>query len=457
MKIEFLGAARTVTGSMHLIETNTKKILIDCGLFQGSKNLTEQNRNRLNFKLDEIDCVILSHAHIDHSGLIPLLCKKGYNGKIFATPVTSELCRIMLADCGKLQEEDANWERKHIGISSGAMPLYTMDDAISCMHYFEIIDYSETFEIDDVKFRFLDAGHILGSGTVEIFLENNKIVFSGDIGRAHVPILKEPVAPEDANVLIIESTYGDTIHPDIKTTERIFLDIIKRTMKNGGNLIIPAFSIGRTQHILYLLNNFIENKLLKDLEVYVDSPLAISATEIYSKYSRYFDEETQALIEKGDLPFEFHSLKFTRSVEESKEINNISRNAIIISASGMCSGGRVLHHLKHNLPRDCCTVLFVGYQAEGTLGRILLNKPKTVKIHNEIITVNANIEYMPAFSAHADQKELLSWLRCMKSKPKKIYIVHGEEKTSSVLARKINEEFGLKADIPMMNEVVSIM
>ncbi len=472
MKISFLGAARTVTGSNFLVETKNKKFLVDCGLFQGRAKETMLNTDEFQFDPTSIDFVLLTHSHIDHSGRIPKLYKEGYSNPIISTEATYDLCTIMLPDSGHIQEVEAEWlnkkrrrEGKHM---IGA--IYTAQDAIDCLKLFNPVKYDEIIEIDEnIKVRFSEAGHMLGSSMVEVWVyEDNKeekLVFTGDVGKDDSPIIRNRERINEADYLIMESTYGARLHKDVKTKGQMFLDIVTETLEKGGNVIIPSFAVGRTQEILYeifkckLLDNDEYNGKIETLlhtPVYVDSPLAISATEIFKKNIDIFDDEAKEFIKNGQIPIEFPGLKFTKTAEESRALNETVTKSIIISASGMCEFGRIKHHLKHNLWKENSTVLFVGYQAEGTLGRRIVDGAKRVKIFGEEISVNARIEYIEGFSCHADQGALLQLVSEMKETLKKIFIVHGEYESQKVLSDKIYEQYNLDAEIPLFGDVYEI-
>ena len=459
MKIQFLGAAKVVTGSNYLITTNKYKFLLDCGMFQGSEQLEKLNYKDFLFDPSEIDFVILSHAHIDHSGRIPKLVKEGFEGKVFCTKATSDLCEVMLVDSGHIQESDAEWENRKRKRSGKQLiePLYTARDAALSLKYFNPVLYDQKIKInEDISVRFKDAGHILGSSIVELWVtENNKtvkIVFSGDIGMKNRPIIKDPDYIEEADYLIIESTYGDRIHESINRRVEELTDIINKTVLRGGTVIIPSFAVGRTQELIYELNKYYEynNELeaFMKIPVYIDSPMAVSATEIFQKNSYCFDDETKKLILNGDNPFEFENLHYVKSQEESMRLNNYSFPKVIISASGMCTAGRIRHHLKHNLWKKKNSVVFVGYQAEGTLGRILKDGVKKVKILGEDVIVNAEIHSIEGFSGHTDQTGLIDWMKGFKKLPKEIFVVHGEDKSSEALAKLISDEFNIETIIP---------
>lgn len=463
MKIHFLGASGTVTGSCYLLEINRMKILVDCGLFQGSKELRDLNQEAFPYNPAEIDYLLLTHAHIDHSGLIPRLCKSGFNGRIICTDATRDLASVMLPDSGHIQEMEIEWQnrkRRRAG-KSLLEPLYTAEDGKDCLKFFKDVGYDEWFVLSpECKVRFRDAGHILGSAFLELVIANpgkksTRLVFSGDLGFDEKQIIRGPELCEEADYLIIESTYGDRLHKGRSETAEQFLSILKQSLKDKGNIIIPAFAVERTQEILFMMNNFIEQKMIKRRPVFIDSPLAISATDIFRKYAHYYNEATTKLLESGDNPFEFPGLSYTRTTEESRHINEV-QGAIIVSASGMCDAGRIKHHLKYNLWREECHVIFVGYQAIGTLGRKIVDGAPAVKIFGDEIAVKAHIHTIGGFSAHADQRELLKWLGQFKKKPKKIFVVHGEPKSSYTFSRKITSEFGLRAEVPERGDVVEI-
>ena len=398
MKVTFLGAVKTVTGSNFLVEGAGKKFLVDCGMYQGSSALEEKNDDAFDFNISEIDFMVLTHAHIDHSGRIPKLYNDGYRNPIIATKATCDLCSIMLPDSGHIQEMEIEWrnrKRKREG-KQELLPLYTAEDAIKCLEIFKPVKYDEIIEIDEnIKLRFNDAGHMLGSSIIEIWVTENekteKIVFTGDLGNNDIPLLSSPTMIESADYLVMESTYGNRLHVRNDSKAELFLNIVSETIDKGGSVVIPSFAVGRTQEILYELNKLKEKtddeefikkyKKLMQTPVYVDSPLAISATEVFNENKDLFDYDVQEAIKRGDNPLEFPGLKFTRTAEESKQLNEMSEPSIIISASGMCDVGRIKHHLKHNLWNPNSTILFVGYQAPGTLGRKIVDGAKKVKIN----------------------------------------------------------------------------
>lgn len=454
MNVKFLGAAMSVTGTCHLITTDKYKILLDCGQFQGSKVLDELNEHDFGFDPLEIDFMILSHAHIDHSGRIPLLTKRGYTNKIYCTDATADLVEIMLKDSGYIHEKEAEWANRKAERTGKPFvtPLYTFEDASQSVKYLEPLIYGQLYEINpDVRVRFSDAGHILGSSIVELWINEKehvtKIVFSGDLGVKNKPLLKDPTTIAEADFLIMETTYGDRVHETNRASLDKFVDIILQTTRRGGTVVIPSFAVGRTQEIIYELNMFYEHheELKQELDsimVYVDSPLATSATEIFKRNAQVFDEKTRACILKGDNPLDFKNLIFTRTSNESKALNFNPAPKIIISASGMCEAGRIKHHLKHHLWDPKCSVVFVGYQAEGTLGRSIVNGDKDVSIFGEKIHVNAEIHNLEGFSGHADRDGLLEWLYAFKTPPKKIFLVHGEENSKKGFADTVKQTLG---------------
>ena len=473
MKITFLGATRTVTGSNYLVEGAGKKFLVDCGLWQGKSELEEENYSEFEFDPHEIDFMLLTHAHIDHSGRIPKLYKEGYRNKIYAQKATKDLCAIMLPDSGHIQEQESEWKnRKRIRKGERPRePIYTAEEATKCLEIFEAVKYNEIIEITpDIHVRFNDAGHMLGSSIIEVWVKENgketKAVFSGDLGNNDIPLLNEPTMIEETDYLVMESTYGSRLHMRNDDKAEIFLDVVSETIDNGGTVVIPSFAVGRTQEILYEIDKLKDirkdeefrrkYKTLMKTPVYVDSPLAISATEVFKENMDLFDDETQAEISKGENPLEFPGLKFTMTTEESKALNEDNTPSIIISASGMCDVGRIKHHLKHNLWNPKSTILFVGYQAPGTLGYNIVNGAKTVKIFGEEIAVNARIEYIEGYSGHADQEGLMRFVNSFNKKPKHIFLVHGEEESQDVLKEKIEKETNLPVTIASFGETYDL-
>jgi len=460
MKITFLGAAKTVTGSCFLIETENCSFLVDCGMFQGHSKEEEMNKEKFPFDPQKLDFVLLTHAHIDHSGRIPKLYTEGFKGNIYATKATVELCEIMLPDSGHIQEFEVKWinERRQRRGQEPVPPLYTLQDAVDSLKLFKPVSYGEVIKPHkNIRVRFNDAGHLLGSAIIEIWVNENdseiKIVFTGDLGNKGLPLLRDPSLIESADYLIMESTYGDREHRDINNKIDKFLDILNDTIIRGGNVIIPSFAVGRTQEIIYEFNKYYEKKdynscWFLNIPVFIDSPLATSATEVFRNNLDCFDEEAKEYIRNGDNPLDFPQLHFVRSPEESKALNEREESAIIISASGMCEAGRIKFHLKNNLWRKDSSVIFVGYQAEGTLGRKILDGAKRVRILGEEISVNARIEMIEGFSGHADKNGLLDWIGKIYRKLKKIFLVHGEEEVINKFSDSVEQQYGIETIIP---------
>ena len=469
MKVTFLGATKTVTGSNFLVEGAGKKFLVDCGMYQGSAADEFENESPFLFNVYDIDFMILTHAHIDHSGRIPKLYNEGFRKDVIATKATCDLCSIMLPDSGHIQEMEVEWKnrkRERKGEKS-LLPMYTAEDAAKCLEIFKPVQYNEIVEISsDIKLRFNDAGHMLGSSIVEIWItehgKTEKLVFTGDLGNNDIPLLSPPTMISNADYLIMESTYGNRLHMRNDDKANMFLNIVYETLEKGGTVVIPSFAVGRTQEILFELNRIKEEKhdeefykkykKLMSVPVYVDSPLAISATEVFKENTNLFNEETQAIINQGDNPLEFDGLKFTRTADESKMLNASNESSIIISASGMCEVGRIKHHLKHHLWEPNSTILFVGYQAPGTLGRRLVDGEKKVKIFGEEIAVNARIEYIEGYSGHADQEGLMNFVYSFTNPPKHIFLVHGEPEGQIVLKDKLEESTNIPITIPDFGE-----
>ena len=468
MKITFLGAAETVTGSCYLVETAQTSFIVDCGLHQGTPEETVLNRTSFPFNIDQIDFMLLTHAHIDHSGRIPKLYVDGYRKEIYTTKATAELCGIMLPDSGHIQEMEQEWRsRKNLRAGKAAgVPLYTMQDGIDCCKLFKHVQYNIEFNpAADVRVILRDAGHILGSAILEIWVredgKESKIVFSGDLGNKNIPIMRDPAIIDGCDYLVIESTYGDRQHAETEDKVERFVKIINQTVARGGNVVIPSFAVGRTQEIIYELNKgegkfHNQRQLFMETPVYVDSPLAVSATKIFRDNTDLFDDEAKAYIANGDNPLDFPNLHFTASAEESKQLNIDKESKIIISASGMCDAGRIKHHLKHNLWRPESTIVFVGYQAIGTLGRRLVDGAKTVRIFDEEIAVNARIEKIEGFSGHADLNGLLDWINSMQHKPQQILLVHGEPEVIVSFAKTIAAKFQIDTHIAKLDETINL-
>ena len=446
MILQFFGAAQAVTGSMHLVEANGHRVLLDCGMVQGKRQEARKLNSEFPFDVKSIDAVVLSHAHLDHSGKLPLLAKLGFDNSIFSTSATRDLCSAMLRDSASLQEMDAKYVNK-LNIEKRLpflKPLYTVHDVTTTLSLFQTVEYGRPLDIlPGIKLTFRDAGHILGSATVTLEIaegqEEKKVTtlaFTGDLGRKGAAVVRDPNIISRADVLITESTYGGRNHGPLSEAKEKLARIVRETAHRGGLLIIPAFAVGRTQDVVYHLHELMEAKQIPSMPVYVDSPLATNVTEIFRQHPECYDEETEKLLlqDGGKDPFGFDMLKYTRSTEESKALNNLGKPAIIISASGMCEGGRVLHHLSRNIGETKTTVLFVGYQAENTLGRKLLQGDRTVRIYGEEYEVRARMEEIDGYSAHADESELLDFIAAIPKKPKHVFVVHGEPDATKAMA-----------------------
>ena len=463
MKIKFCGASTGVTGSCHLLTSGEHKILLDCGQFQGGKAQDALNYEKFPFEPSEIECVVLSHAHIDHCGRLPLLTKRGFEGKIYCTDATADLLSVMLKDSAYIHEKETEWKNRKAERAGREQvePLYTIEDAEKTLSLVSPILYDQQIEINsDMKIVFNDAGHILGSAITELWVteddKESKIVFSGDFGMEGRPILRDPTYIKKADYVIMETTYGNRIHKELGSGVEKLIEIILKTTRRGGNVVIPSFAVGRTQELIYELNRFYDsnNEYRKELDkifVYIDSPMATTATEIFRRNAQVFDEETREYILKGDNPLEFKNLKFTRSSKESQDLNFNKEPKIIISASGMCEAGRIRHHLKHNLWNPKNSIVFVGYQGQGTLGRSLVEGIKMVTLFGEEIQVNAEIHNLEGFSGHADQNGLFAWLAHFEQKPKQIFLVHGEEESKKDFAKLVNEKLSYEPIVVMGN------
>jgi metallo-beta-lactamase family protein len=460
MKLTFHGATRTVTGSQHLLEVNGTRILLECGLFQGKRKQAFEINRQFPFDPAEIDVLVLSHAHIDHSGNLPNLVKSGFRGDVLCTFATRDLCAIMLRDSAHIQQQDAEYvnKRRARGGEPPVEPLYDLEDAVEALKYFMAIGYDRPYRITpEITLTFLDAGHILGSAIVVLDVRENgrerRLVFSGDLGRPDLPILRDPTRVEGADILLIESTYGTRLHESVPAAERELKRIVLDTYYQGGKVIIPAFAVGRTQEIVYHLNRLKERQAIPaDLPVFVDSPLAIDATSIFRLHPECYDEEiSDFMIESGD-PFGFRDLQYTRSVAASKAINFLREPAVIISASGMCEAGRIQHHLKNNIQDARNTVLIVGWQAPDTLGRRIVERQPVVKIFGEEYRLNARVEVINGFSAHADRDELLAWTGAMRQEPEYTFVIHGEEQVSEAFAGMLHREGHPNVTVPRLHE-----
>ena len=481
MKLEFLGAAHEVTGSCHFLQVGDVNILVDCGMEQGADIYENQE---IPVNAADIDYVFVTHAHIDHSGLLPLLYVQGFRGQVFATQATTQLCNIMLRDSAHIQEQEAEWKNRKARRSgkSEVVPMYTINDAQAVLAHFVPCPYNEKINVcEGVMICFRDAGHLLGSSFIEVWAretvesvlaeesdkketvayEERKLIFSGDLGQGNRPIIRDPEIPTEADYVIIESTYGDRIHTVPPDYAEELAKLLSRTFARGGNLVIPAFSVGRTQEMLYYLKKIKTRGLLpafQDFEVYVDSPMAVEATNVFNLNElTCFRYEAKAEILSGENPIQFAGLRKAVTSDESMMINFVKKPIVIISASGMCEAGRIRHHLKHNLWRPECTVLFVGYQVPGTLGNKLLNGVKEVKLFGENVQVAAEIVNLPGISGHADQEHLTDWLRGFKNPPKKVFVVHGEDTVTDYFAEHVQKELGFDAVAPYSGDVYNLV
>ncbi len=447
MNITFLGACRVVTGSCYLIESGDDKFLVDCGMFQGPKNVTRMNYRDFGFDPEEISRVLLTHAHIDHSGLLPKAYRENFYGKVFTTGATADLCRVMLKDSAEMHErgtEHENRRRRKQGLPPRD-PLYTQADVNGVMKQFKRVRYGREYGIGDASVIYRDAGHILGSAIIELRIEGKKIVFSGDLGQWNNPIINDPTIIEDADYLLMESTYGGRLHENVEEREGLFKGYVKETYKKRGKLLIPSFAVERTQEILYTIKKMREQENFPNEEVFLDSPLAMKATNVFMKHRECYDKESL----RTEDPLGLEEINYTASVRDSKRLNDYDDPCIIIAGSGMCTGGRIKHHLKNSLHDSKNTLLFVGYQADGTLGRVILDGAKHVKMLGVEVDVKADVRSIDGFSAHADRNGLLRWAGGFKKKPHKTFIVHGESQAAEALKAGLESE-GFRCKIPSL-------
>jgi metallo-beta-lactamase family protein len=469
MQMSFHGAAQTVTGSQHLITVNGKSLLLDCGLYQGKRDEARQRNRDFSFDATGVDAVVLSHAHIDHSGNLPNLVKRGFRGKIICTTATADLCGAMLLDSGHIQEEDVEYVNRQRGKHGEppVEPIYTREDAAEALRYFEGIEYGQTYQLwPGSTVTLYDAGHMLGSAIVGLDFESGngeparRLVFTGDLGRPGVPLLRDPTLLPAADILIMESTYGSRTHPPLEESADALKETIRRTSARGGKVIIPAFAVERTQLLVYLLNQLYHRGELPDIPIFVDSPLAVNVTEVFRRHMDYFDDETRNYLRRedpdGDI-FGFRRLKYIRDVAQSKQLHNLRGPAVIISASGMAEAGRIQHHLKNNIEDSRNTILIVGWQAPNTLGRRLVEQAPVVRIFGMEYHREAEVVTLNGFSNHADQPELLGWVQAFKQPPERIFVVHGDPEAAQELATRLSRDVGCRdVMIPNLHQTVEI-
>ncbi|OGN98743.1 MAG: MBL fold hydrolase [Chloroflexi bacterium RBG_13_51_18] len=465
INITFMGAARGVTGSRYLIEANNKTILVDCGLYQ-EREFQYRNWEPFRCAPDKLHAVLITHAHLDHSGLLPKLVNEGFKGRVYCTPATADIAKIILLDSAHIQEEDAAYKKKrHIREGKKTpypeIPLYTVADAEATFPLFTDVEYNNTIEIaPGIEATFFDAGHVLGSAMIRLRIiqgeEKRSIVFSGDIGRWNRPMLHDPRMFRFTDYIVMESTYGDRKHDGTNEIGEDLARIVKNAFDAGGNIIVPSFALQRAQEILYYLNLLLLKKRIPAIDVYLDSPMAIKITEVFKRYSNLFDQDMKELLKENLSPFDFPGLKMVETVDESKALNQIMGTIMIIAGSGMCTGGRIKHHLANNISRPECTVLFVGYQAIGTLGRYILEGAKTVRIHGQQYPVRARIEHIHGFSAHADRDDLLKWLSKLEVHPKRIFITHGETDSAEQFGKLLHESTGYETMVPDYGNTVRL-
>ena len=467
-KLTFLGAARNVTGSCYLLESRNTRVLIDCGLYQ-ERNYQERNWQPFPFVPQSIDAVFLTHAHLDHCGLLPKLIREGYKGKIYCTQATAEIAQIILLDAAQLQEEDAIFKAKRHKKEGRRgpypeIPLYTVEDAEAVQPHFSTVEYLNCVRINsNVEGCYYEAGHVLGAAVISVNIhqdgKNHRVIFSGDIGEPHRPIVNDPAIFDEAEYIVIESTYGDRTHEEHESIDiqKQLRDCINRTVSAGGNIIIPSFALERSQELLYHLNELFLRKEIPPLIVFLDSPMAIRITEVFKRHADLFDKDMMQRTRQGNSCFSFENLKMVQSVEESKAINNIKGSSIIIAGSGMVTGGRVKHHIVNNIRRAESTILFIGYQAEGTPGRILLDGAEEIRLLGQIHPVKAHIEKIDGFSAHADCDGLLAWLSDIRVPPRCVFVTHGEEQAATSFAKVLNERTGWTTKVPRYKDTVKLV
>ena len=457
IQLNFLGATQNVTGSRYLVEANNLRFLVDCGFYQ-ERDYRYRNWDPFHVPPDTLDAVLLTHAHLDHCGLLPKLVREGFHGRIFCTDATADIVKIMLMDSARIQEEDSAYKKKRHKRSrrKGSfpeVPLYTTDDAKACFPLLSPVRYGESVDIgNDISATFNDAGHVLGSSMILVRVNQNgetrSILFSGDVGRWNKPILRDPTLFEEADYVLVESTYGDRLHEDSETIENQLADAINSTVKGRGNILVPSFALERSQEVLYYLNTLLIERRIPRLLVFLDSPMAVGITDVFNEHPELYDSEMMELIRQGSSPFDYHGLTMVRTVAQSKAINNVFGSTMIIAGSGMCTGGRIKHHLVTNISRSESSILFVGYQAAGTLGRIIVDGAKKVRLMGKQYPVRARVSQINGFSAHADRDELFRWLSSLKRPPKHIFVVHGEPEAAKKFADFINSKTGWNTSVP---------
>jgi len=457
IKLQFLGAAQNVTGSRYLLQANGTRLLVDCGLYQ-ERHLKARNWDTFPTAASNIDAVLLTHAHLDHCGLLPKLVKEGFRGKIYCTAATSEITRIILLDSAKLQEEDAEFKRKRHEREGRKgpfpeIPLYTIADSEACFPHFSPVEYKQSIKLGEgMEATFYDAGHVLGSSIIKVKVQQNgqarSVLFSGDIGRPHRPIVHDPTSLEEADYVLVESTYGDRIHQGPEDAKKTIAEVINSTKKAGGNIIVPSFALERSQEVLYYINELLLDDAIPHMMVFLDSPMAASITKVYQRHSELFDEKMSEFVRKLQSPFNFPGLKIVETTEQSKAINHIKGTVAVIAGSGMCTGGRIKHHLVNNISRPECTIMFVGYQANGTLGRRIVSGEKQVRILGQERQVKAKVVQVSGFSSHADRDELFQWLTGLKKPPRRLFIVHGESESAQHFGDYVNQKTGWKVSVP---------
>ena len=467
IQLRFLGAAESVTGSRHLIEFNHTKVLVDCGIYQ-ERDLRDRNWDDFGFEPADLDAILLTHAHLDHCGLIPKLAKEGFKGKIYCTDATAEIAKIVMLDSGKIQEEDAEYKTKRHKREGRKdkkpiEPLYTVEDAEKCLSMFVPVDYDTPMPIGEgVEASFYEAGHILGSSIIKVVVSMNgqsrTILFTGDLGRIGKPILRDPAVFEEADYVFVESTYGDRVHTSVENTKEQLCEAVNKTHAAGGNIIVPSFSIERSQEVMYYMNELLMEDRIPHIMTFLDSPMAVRVTKVFEKHPELYDDQMRTLFLNDESPFTFKGLKLVQSTRESKAINHIKGTIMIIAGSGMCTGGRVKHHLFNNISRPESSVLFVGYQAVGTLGRIIVDSQPgdEVRILGQHLPVNANIVKVHGFSAHADKQEILTWLKHLKRPPRKVFVVHGEKESAHSFKDYLVKETGWDVMVPKYQDVVKV-